>query len=95
MKNLPVSKGAWTRLLLLLLAILNQTLTMMGYSTLPILPEDLEVFIGLSFLFATGMGAWWKDNDITTFARYKKKVAEDEIDRRLEISEYPFEEHQE
>lgn len=87
MKNLSHSKGAWTRLALLLLAVFNQTLVMMGYNPLPFLPEDIETLIGLVFLFLTGFASWWKDNDVTEFAKFRKKIGSEEIKIRLDAED--------
>lgn len=68
-QNLPIQRMTIIRTLLLLIAWLNQFLSMKGYSPLPF--NDLELEAGVSMLvtFIVSIWTWWKNNDITKKAR--------------------------
>lgn len=53
------------RTIVLAVALINQALTLIGYSPLPF--ENEEVEAGVSLLLTTGasLWAWWKNNSFT------------------------------
>ncbi|MGE6630134.1 phage holin [Bacillus sp. NPDC077027] len=67
-----ISAGTITRLVLLLLALINSGLTAAGNSPIPVNEEGVQQFITLAFLGITSLWAYWKNNDITKKARTKK-----------------------
>lgn len=71
--NTPkINAGTITRTVLLVLALVNQALTIFGYSPIPVEDASVEQFISLAFTIGAAVWAWWKDNDITKAARERK-----------------------
>lgn len=68
-----IENGTIIRTLLLVLALLNQTLVLSGYSALPIEDAQLENLLTIVFTLVTSLAAWWKNNDITRNARQGRK----------------------
>lgn len=66
--NLNIKSGTIIRTVLLILALINQFLSIMGISPLPIEDEQLTEFISLGFTIATSVWAWWKNNSFTRAA---------------------------
>ncbi|KND05290.1 phage holin [Bacillus paralicheniformis] len=66
-----ISAGTVARFVLLALALVNQTLTMTGYSPIPVDEEGVQKFISLAFMGVTSLWAYWKNNDVTKKARTK------------------------
>lgn len=63
-----ISAGTWIRTAVLVLALVNQVLTMLGYSPLPFSDEQLTELLSTMFtIFAAGV-AWWKNNSFTAAA---------------------------
>lgn len=67
MKN--IDKGTIIRTAVLFLAIINQILSIMGKSPLPIDSDQLTNLISTGFTTITALIAWWKNNDFTEAAR--------------------------
>ena len=67
-------KDAIIRLVLLTLAVTNQTLLMVGRSPLPIEDDTLAVAITAGFTIVTSLWAYWKNNSFT-----KEAVQADEV----------------
>ncbi|KIL45801.1 phage holin [Jeotgalibacillus soli] len=63
------------RTTILLLALINTTLQLMGYKVLPLTPENVETFLTIVLNVAAALAAWWKDNDIRRSTIVKKKKA--------------------
>ena len=63
MKN--VSSGTIIRTLCLLLALVNNCLTMAGHSPLPIEEEWLTNLLSQAFTIGAAVWAWWKNNSYT------------------------------
>lgn len=66
MKN--ISSGTIIRTVVLLLALINQCLTMAGISPLPIEDEQVTELLSLIFTIAASLVAWWKNNSFTEAA---------------------------
>ena len=62
------------RTVCLVLALVNQCLTMTGHSPLPIEDEQVKEFLSLVFTVAMSVWAWWKNNSFTQAA-----IAADEV----------------
>ena len=81
-----ISSGTIARTVVLLLALVNQILTICGWNPLPFSEE--ETYEGISTLLTVGasLWAWWKNNSFTTAAceadRYLKAVKK--IDQKKE-----------
>ncbi|WP_223700109.1 phage holin [Sutcliffiella deserti] len=69
----PVSKGAWFRVVFLVLALINQVLVMMDRSPIPVSSDQLELLYTLTWTIIASLVAWWKDNDWTKKARKRIK----------------------
>jgi SPP1 family holin len=68
-----ISAGTVTRLVLLVIALINSGLQLAGYETIPVNEASIGEFISLAFLGATSLWAYWKNNDITKSARNQAK----------------------
>ncbi len=60
-----VTAATIIRTVCLLLALLNQGLTIAGYSPLPIEDETVSQAISLGATVITSLVAWWKNNSFT------------------------------
>ena len=56
------------RTAVLVLALVNQVLTMCGKSPLPIKDEDLTQILSLCFTIGASVWSWWKNNSVTANA---------------------------
>lgn len=65
------------RTVCLVLALVNQGLTIAGKSPLPIEDEQLTELMSLLFTIATSLWAWWKNNSFTTEAIIADEVMHD------------------
>lgn len=66
MKN--VKMDTIIRTVVLLLALVNNTLTMTGHSVLPVTDEQLSELLSLAITIAASLWAWWKNNSFTPAA---------------------------
>lgn len=57
------------RTVLLVLALVNQILVILGYSPLPIEDEEITALISMGLTLVTSIWAWWKNNSITSEAQ--------------------------
>ena len=64
-----ISAGTITRTVVLLLALVNQVLSMLGIQTIPIADEDVNTLIATGWTIAAALAAWWKTNSVTQAAR--------------------------
>lgn len=62
---MTISKGTVIRTVLLILALVNQFLTILGKAPLPIEDEQMSELISLAFTIGTSLLAWWKNNSFT------------------------------
>lgn len=63
-----VKLGTIVRTVCLVLALVNQGLTLAGYSVLPITDEQVSELLTLGFTIVTAVWAWWKNNSFTEAA---------------------------
>jgi SPP1 family holin len=84
------------RTLFLLLALVNQILSIFHVSPLNIAVNETELATSLSVLFtiAASVAAWWKNNSFTTAARKADEVLRQEKEKTKEITEQDTEENQ-
>ena len=73
MKIKGVSTSTIIRTVVLILALVNNCLTMAGYSPLPIEDEQITEFLTMLFTIVAAVVAWWKNNSFT-----QKAIAADE-----------------
>ncbi len=64
MKN-KISAGTAIRTVCLLLALVNQVLSIKGISPLPIKDAEVELFISTAATVITAVAAWWKNNSFS------------------------------
>lgn len=69
MRENNISTGTIIRTVVLIVALINQVLTMTGHSVLPF--DEQQITDGLSMLFTAGaaLWAWWKNNSFTKAAQ--------------------------
>lgn len=72
-----MDKGSITRTVLLILALINQGLTMTGHSVIPVDEEAVKQVISYGFLGGTSLWAWWKNNFITHKGKEQKAALEE------------------
>ena len=68
MTNLKISAGTVARTIVLLLALVNQVLSMLGIPVLPIEDEAINTVVSTLWTIAAAVVAWWKNNSFTTAA---------------------------
>ena len=77
---MKISSGTIARTVVLVLALVNQVLSMLGYKIIPIEDEQVNDFITMLFTIASALAAWWKNNSFTEAAiegdKYKDIVKE-------------------
>ena len=56
------------RTVVLVLALINNTLTMTGHSILPVTDEQVSELLSLAFTIGAALWAWWKNNSFTSAA---------------------------
>lgn len=66
------------RTIILVLALINQILTSMGYSIIPITDDQITTLISLVFTVGASLWAWWKNNSFT-----KNAIKADEVLKQL------------
>ena len=72
-----ISAGTAARTVILIVALINQVLTVSGHSVIPIEDEVINDFISLAFTIAAAMAAWWKNNSFTKEAIKADKYLEE------------------
>lgn len=77
---MKVSSGTIARTIVLVLALVNQVLSMLGYKIIPIEDEQVNDFVTMLFTIGSALAAWWKNNSFTEAAiegdKYKDIVKE-------------------
>ena len=68
MRTNQISAGTIARTIILLLALINQCLSMAGVSPLPIEDEQVETIITTAWTVIAALIAWWKNNSFTQAA---------------------------
>jgi len=69
---MKIEKVVLIRTVLLILALVNQGLTLYGYS--PINAEATADFVAIVFTAVTAAWAWWSNNDVTRKARKRRQA---------------------
>ena len=65
---MKISSGTIARTVVLVLALVNQVLSMLGYKIIPIEDEQVNDFITMLFTIGSALAAWWKNNSFTEAA---------------------------
>ena len=77
---MKISSGTIARTVVLVLALVNQVLSVLGYKIIPIEDEQVNDFITIAFTIGSALAAWWKNNSFTEAAiegdKYKDIVKE-------------------
>ena len=68
MTSLKISAGTVARTIVLLLALVNQVLSMLGIPVLPIEDEAINTVVSTMWTIIAAVVAWWKNNSFTTAA---------------------------
>lgn len=64
-----ISVGTITRTVILVFALVNQGLSLAGYSPIPIEDESITATFSMVFTVVTAVIAWWKNNSVTRAAQ--------------------------
>ena len=77
---MKISSGTIARTVVLVLALVNQVLSVLGYKIIPIEDEQVNDFVTIAFTIGSALAAWWKNNSFTEAAiegdKYKDIVKE-------------------
>ena len=65
---MKISAGTIARTIILVLALVNQVLTAMGYNVIDVSDEDINALISTVLTVTTAIMAWWKNNSFTKAA---------------------------
>lgn len=68
MQTKQITAGTIARTCCLVLALLNQVLSMTGHTVLPIDDETINQAVSLVFTISASIAAWWKNNSFTDAA---------------------------
>ena len=77
---MKISSGTIARTVVLVLALVNQVLSVLGYKIIPIEDGQINDFVTIVFTIGSALVAWWKNNSFTEAAiegdKYKDIVKE-------------------
>lgn len=74
--NTNIKLDTIIRTVCLVLALVNQGLTMAGHSVLPVSDEQVAELLSLIFTIVASLWAWWKNNSFTKAAIQADDVKE-------------------
>lgn len=84
MTEYPIKKETIIRTIILVLAIINNILTILGKNPLPFTNEEVEEALTIIFTVIAALWAWWKNNSFTLPARIgDEEMNRQRIQRRL------------
>lgn len=63
-----IEKGTIVRTAVLAFALINQTLTLIGYNPLPFTDDEFGQGVSMILTAAVSIWAWWKNNSFTQAA---------------------------
>jgi SPP1 family holin len=69
-----IKKETIIRTVILAIALINQILTAIGYSVIPIDDDLITELLSLAFTIGASVWAWWKNNSFTKNAIEADKV---------------------
>lgn len=79
---MKVSKGTIIRTSILVLALVNTSLQLMGWDVLPFGEEQLESAITIILNTGASLTVWWKNNSFSDEAIKADKVMKEKKERR-------------
>lgn len=85
--NNGITSGTIIRTICLILALVNNCLTMAGHSPLPIGDEQLTELLSQIFVIGAAVVAWWKNNSFTQAAIVADEIMHDIKDGNVEYAE--------
>lgn len=71
------------RTVVLIVALINQALTLVGWNLLPITDDQIAEGITLVVTIVASMWAWWKNNSFTYEARKADELLESMKNRKV------------
>jgi len=74
METPKITNETIIRIIVLAVALVNQTLTSLGKNPIPIMDSQIGEAATLALTVFASVWAWWKDNDITRKARERKSM---------------------
>ena len=72
-----IKKDTIIRTIVLVIALVNQALTIAGKNPLPFEDEEITEFLSYIFTVAASLWAWWKNNSFTQIALEADKVLDE------------------
>ena len=72
-----IKKDTIIRTIVLVIALVNQALTIAGKNPLPFEDEEITDFLSYIFTVAASLWAWWKNNSFTQNALEADKVLDE------------------
>ena len=72
-----IKKDTIIRTIVLVIALVNQALTIAGKNPLPFEDEEITEFLSYIFTVAASLWAWWKNNSFTQSALEADKVLDE------------------
>lgn len=72
-----ISAGTIARTIVLVLALINQVLTVTGHAVLPITDEQINTLVSTAWTVIAALVAYWKNNSITPAAIEADKVMQE------------------
>ena len=75
-KNRP-DAATIARTIILLIALINQILTTLGHSPIPIHDDQVQNLVSISFTVVVSVITWWKNNSFTKSAKLGDKVMQE------------------
>jgi SPP1 family holin len=73
------------RTVVLIIALVNQVLTVCGYSVLPITDDQVAELLSLILTIGASLWSWWKNNSFTQNAIEADEVLECLKNRKTEV----------
>ncbi|MBF7097569.1 phage holin [Alkalibacter mobilis] len=73
-----VTKEVWIRTIVLLVALFNQGLRVMGFDVLPFAEEEVADALSIIFMVIASLWAWWKNNSFTGKAQSADRILRSE-----------------
>lgn len=80
---MKISSGTIARTIVLALALVNQVLTTMGYSIIPIEDDTITTAVSMLFTVAAAVASWWKNNSFSQAAITADLTKEEEKAKNL------------
>lgn len=60
-----ISSGTIARTIVLIIALVNQVITVLGLHPLPISDEEIYSLVTIVFTIGASVWSWWKNNSVT------------------------------